>query len=98
MKLAMKNRRARLAAVALLLSTLLFAIVPASDSNRTDTARFPFEPTEELVYEGEFTRAILRGINIAELRFNVNQTQFSSKTQTKGGAQPALRFTVEVES
>ena len=98
MKLAMKNRRARLAAVALLLSTLLFAIVPASDSKRTDTTRFPFEPTEELVYEGEFTRAILRGINIAELRFNVNQTQFSSTTQTKGGAQPALRFTVEVES
>ena len=28
----------------------------------------PFVPSEELVYEGEFTRAILRGINIAELR------------------------------
>src|SRR2546430_4021719 len=98
MKFVMKNPRGRLAAVALLLSPLLFPIVPASDSKRTDTARFPFEPTEELVYEGEFTRAVLRGINIAELRFNVNQTQFSSKTQTNGGAQPALRFTVEVES
>ena len=30
-------------------------------------------PSEELVYEGEFTRAILRGINIAELRFKAHR-------------------------
>ena len=29
----------------------------------------PFVPSEEMVYEAEYTRAILRGINIAELRF-----------------------------
>jgi hypothetical protein len=33
----------------------------------------PFVPSEELVYEGEFTRAILRGINIAELRFKAQR-------------------------
>ena len=29
----------------------------------------PFEPTEELVYEGEFSKLLLRGIEIAEFRF-----------------------------
>jgi hypothetical protein len=29
----------------------------------------PFEPAEELVYEGEFTKLVLRGIKIAELKF-----------------------------
>jgi hypothetical protein len=29
----------------------------------------PFVPSEQLVYEGEFSKLLLRGINIAELRF-----------------------------
>jgi len=29
----------------------------------------PFMPSEQLVYEGEFSKLLLRGINIAELRF-----------------------------
>lgn len=98
MKFAMKNSRLRLAVTALLLSALLLANAPAADSKRTDTTRFPFEPTEELVYEGEFTRAIFRSINIAELRFTVNQTQVSTTTQTNNSAQPALHFTAEAET
>jgi hypothetical protein len=98
MKLAMKKSRAHLAAIALLLCTLLLASAPASDSKPADTAKFPFEPNEELVYEGEFTRAILRGINIAELRFTANQMQASSTAQAGGSAQSPLRFTVEAES
>jgi hypothetical protein len=107
MKFAMKNSRLRLAVTALLLGTLLLASVPAADSKRTDTThtdttRFPFAPTEELIYEGEFTRAILRGVNIAELRFTANQTQVSSTTQattqTNNSAQPALHFTIDAET
>ena len=41
-----------------------------SDDHRAETpVVLPFAPTEELVFEGEFTRALLRGIDIADLRF-----------------------------
>jgi hypothetical protein len=40
----------------------------------------PFEPSEELLYEGEFSRALLRGLNVAELRFTAERT--------KAGAEP----------
>jgi hypothetical protein len=30
----------------------------------------PFEPSEQLIYEGDFSRLFLRGIKIAEFRFN----------------------------
>lgn len=35
----------------------------------------PFEPTEQLVYEGEFSKFLLRGIKIAELRFRASRPQ-----------------------
>ncbi|HEX8285960.1 MAG TPA: DUF3108 domain-containing protein [Pyrinomonadaceae bacterium] len=64
-------------------ATLLFAVVLSSVVLATDTPKertqprptpaMPFVPSEELVYEGEFTRAILRGINIAELRFTAQR-------------------------
>lgn len=36
-------------------------------------ATLPFEPTEELVYEGEFTKLLLRGVKVAELRFTAGR-------------------------
>ncbi|HEX7955635.1 MAG TPA: hypothetical protein VF508_01755, partial [Pyrinomonadaceae bacterium] len=59
-------------------TTLLFAVVLSSVTVlATDTpkertqpaaaAAMPFAPSEELVYEGEFTKMLLRGIDIAEL-------------------------------
>lgn len=98
MKLVIKESRSRLVAVSFLLCTLLLAIAPASDSKRKDTGKLPFEPTEELVYEGEFSRAIFRGVNVAELRFTANRTQVSSTNLTNGNQQPALRFTIEAET
>jgi hypothetical protein len=35
----------------------------------------PFVPSEELVYEGEFSKLLLRGINIAELKFKAIRPQ-----------------------
>jgi hypothetical protein len=92
----MRHSRFRLAALALLLCSTLLAVVPASDSKRKDTGKLPFEPAEELVYEGEFSRALLRGLNVAELRFTANRTQTSS-TQNANGQAPAsaLRFTLD---
>jgi hypothetical protein len=62
-------------ATALIFAVVLSSVVLAKDTPKERTqptrtpAPMPFVPSEELVYEGEFTRAILRGINIAELRF-----------------------------
>src|SRR5215210_1754089 len=95
MKFAMKDRRLRLIAIALLVCTLLFATAPASDSKRKDTGKLPFDPSEELIYEGEFSRALLRGLNVAELRFTANRTQVSITPSSNGSAPNALRFTLD---
>jgi hypothetical protein len=70
-------------------------VAPASDSKRKDAGKLPFDPAEELVYEGEFSRALLRGLNVAELRFTANRTPISNVQATNGAAPTALRFTLD---
>jgi Protein of unknown function (DUF3108) len=91
----MKDSRFRFAAIALLLCAQLFAVAFASDSKRKDEGKLPFDPAEELVYEGEFSRALLRGLNVAELRFTANRTQISTTPSSNGSAPTALRFTLD---
>jgi hypothetical protein len=93
--LMMKSPRSRLVVAALLVCSVLLAIVPASDSRLKDDGRLPFDPAEELVYEGEFTRALLRGINVAELRFTANRTQAAAKQSSNAATPAALRFTLD---
>ncbi len=95
MKFAMKDRRVRFVAIALLLSSLLLGTVPASDNKRKDTAKPSFDPSEELVYEGEFSRALLRGLNVAELRFTANRIQISTMQPDNGNTSAVLRFTLD---
>jgi len=92
--------RTRFSLLALLLCALAVASVPASSHTRPEVkpvAAAPFELTEELVYDGEFTRALLRGINVAELRFTVTRAPAAatSATATDKQAEPRLRFTLE---
>jgi hypothetical protein len=91
----MKYPRLRFAAVALVLCAALFAVAPASDSRRKDAGKLPFEPAEELVYEGEFSRALLRGLNVAELRFTATRTQASGSQPGNASAPASLRFTLD---
>jgi Protein of unknown function (DUF3108) len=93
-------------ATALLFAVVLSSVVLAKDTpkERTPTpprtpAAMPFVPSEELVYEGEFTRAILRGINIAELRFKAQRPAPSAVPVEGEAAAPApLVLTTEVTS
>ena len=55
------------AVVALLLNT-------ASAQKPLAIATRPFEPIEELFFEAEFSRALLRGINVAEFKFRSTRT------------------------
>jgi hypothetical protein len=64
----------------------------------------PFAPSEQLVYEGEFTKMLLRGITIAELKFTAfrppaapEAVQGEGDGQTTSAPQPLL-LTTEVTS
>ncbi|HYY94211.1 MAG TPA: DUF3108 domain-containing protein [Pyrinomonadaceae bacterium] len=62
-----------------LTAALIFAFVlssvalakhtPKEHTQPHTNAAMPFVPSEQLVYDGEFSKLLLRGINIAELRF-----------------------------
>ncbi|MDT4955173.1 MAG: hypothetical protein QOJ02_3311 [Acidobacteriota bacterium] len=95
MKFAMKKGRLSFALLAFLFIPLLLASTPASDAGRKDTARLPFDSPEELVYEGEFSRSLLRGINVAELRFTANRAQVSAQPSNGTTAPTVLRFSMD---
>ena len=79
------------AAAALLFAVVLSSAVLAKDTPKERTqprpaAAMPFAPSEQLVYEGEFTKLLLRGIDVAELRFNASRP---APAQADGDAQAA---------
>ena len=75
-------------------------INPPIDTNRAH----PFEPSEELVYVAEFSRALLRKVDVADFRFTVSRQPRLQKVvdnesdQDKEGAAYSLKFTGEVSS
>ena len=79
---------------------------PVPATNRpSDIARaHPFEPSEELVYVAEFSRALLRKVDVADFRFTARRESALQKvvdngfSQDKGGAAYLLKFTGEVSS
>lgn len=79
---------------------LLLAFAPAfalvDERPAADTSPLPFEPSEETVYEAEFTRSLLRGVNIATLRFTAAR---DGSAQARGKEVASnLRFTAEAQS
>ncbi|MDQ1592379.1 MAG: hypothetical protein QOG71_3006 [Pyrinomonadaceae bacterium] len=73
-----------IALVALTSCAAAFAHTPATantatmtkDTDRAATPKpLPFEPDEQLTYEGEFSKLLLRGINIAEFKFTVERAK-----------------------
>lgn len=61
----------------------------------------PFEPAEQLVYEGEFSKLLLRGIKIAELKFTVGRAPSAGGSAPLLSAKdqpPLLFFTGDIES
>jgi len=92
------------AAFAVLLSLCLLMLASARAEHRateTTPARLPFAPSEELVYEGEFTKALIRSVDIADLRFTATLEPTAGATngpsQEKSGA-GNLHLTVDAVS
>lgn len=78
---------------AIVLSSVAFAKNTPKERTQPQprtSATMPFAPSEELVYEGEFTKMLLRGITIAELRFKAFRAPAAPEAvQGKGDGQPA---------
>lgn len=93
----------------LLLSKLnLFALIflilalafTASGQNRGAKYAHPFEPREELVYVGEFSRLLLKKVDVADFRFTAAR---EPRPQVNGGTQTvsssyALKLTGDISS
>jgi hypothetical protein len=102
--------------LALIFATLLFwqptllnaqsAKKPAATAptSKPNVARVhPFEPTEELVYVAEFSRALLKKMDVADFRFTASKQSSLQKISTrygqdKGGDPYLLKFTGDVSS
>jgi hypothetical protein len=48
----------------------------------------PFASDEQLTYEGEFSKLLLRGINIAEFKFTVERAATTATAERKSAAEP----------
>lgn len=89
----------------LLLSGLVWLamVAPVFAQSKTVTA-LPFKVGEELVYEGEFSKLLLRGVNIVDLKFKVAAGPTTSKETGKElskdhATEPAsFRFVADAES
>lgn len=59
----------------------------------------PFEPTEELVYVAEFSRALLKKVDVADFRFTASRQPLVQKVSDKDKATDyLLKFTGDVSS
>src|SRR4030095_15390130 len=102
--------------LALIFATLLFwqptllnaqsAKKPAATAptSKPNVARVhPFQPPEELVYVAEFSRALLKKMDVADFRFTASKQSSLQKISTryvqdKGGDPYLLKFTGDVSS
>jgi Protein of unknown function (DUF3108) len=92
----------------LILAVLWLATVSAGLSNAQNlvraTSERPFEPAEELVYEAEFTRALLRKVDVADFRFTAGRIPLNQLANNSHPAGPnknasyALVFKGDVSS
>jgi Protein of unknown function (DUF3108) len=58
----------------------------------------PFEPVEELFFEAEFSRALIRGLDVAEFTLRSNRTPINDSTVSTTAKQYLLTFNADVVS
>jgi Protein of unknown function (DUF3108) len=80
---------------------LPLAHVSARDDKHEIVARptpLPFEPAEELIYVGEFSKLLLRGIEIAEFRFTAEHAPANAPAVAGNAPSPNLVFKGDVNA
>ncbi len=81
-----------LTAVVILLLNTASAQKPLAVTTR------PFEPVEELFFEAEFSRALLRGINVAEFKFRSSRTPVATDAFNQKDPKYNLTLSADVYS
>ncbi len=63
------------------------------------TSKHPFEPAEQLFYEAEFSRSILRKLDVADFKFSASRAPLSESNNGESNAAPyTLVFKAEISS
>jgi Protein of unknown function (DUF3108) len=84
------NRLRKVLVAIFWLTTVGAALVHAQTPLQKISDR-PFEPAEELVYEAEFSRALLRKLDVADFRFTASRTPLAQPVKNAhSGAQEKL--------
>ena len=78
-----------------LLLICLLGVAPAFAQSKPETI-YPFKVGEELSYEGELSKLLLRGVNVVDLRFAVRQGPAAMPDAAV--AQPSFQFVADAES
>ncbi|HSK62867.1 MAG TPA: DUF3108 domain-containing protein [Pyrinomonadaceae bacterium] len=61
---------------------ILFLVVAVASANAQKATPKPFEPLEELHFEAEFSRALLRKLDVADLKFHASSTPADDESYT----------------
>src|SRR5437870_1118555 len=83
------------AGFALLLLTAAFERVPGQQSANL---ALPFSRGEELVYQTEFNRGLLHGVDVAEFRFSANSSRTEPRNAAAAAGPIVLRLVGDVAS
>ncbi|MCM3873079.1 MAG: DUF3108 domain-containing protein [Pyrinomonadaceae bacterium] len=81
------NRSRNLLIAILWLATVGAGFANAQKSVHANSER-PFEPGEELVYEAEFSRALLRKVDVADFRFTASRTPSNESNKNSHSTAP----------
>jgi len=85
--------RSRNLLIAILCLVILGAGFAKAQKPARATSERPFEPAEELTYEAEFSRALLRKMDVADFRFTASRTPLNQTTKDSHVASPEKRPT-----
>jgi hypothetical protein len=92
----------RLALVALACAAAFSVVTPASGVSRADAPvaakPLPFEPEEELFFQGDFSKLMLRGIEIAEFHFTSSRAPAANAVNNSQPAPQNIVFKGDVRA
>lgn len=92
----MKHKRQNSVAASLLM-LIAFAIAAAQKPTRAVALR-PFEPAEELIFEAELSRGLLRKLDVAELRLKSLRSNAGKKDEAQSKSGETLVLSCDVSS
>jgi hypothetical protein len=102
MKIPMRKVFSRLALAALACAAPLSIVTPANGVSHADAPAaakpLPFEPDEELFFQGDFSKLMLRGIEIAEFHFTAGRAPASNAANGARPAAPNIVFRGDVRA